>query len=65
MTDAEMAARLSALEADVAALKAANDAWAAEVAAANAVRTGGMGPSAATNDEPGQYTHDVAPNAPR
>ena len=57
---AQLAVRVAACEARLTARQAADDAWAAETAAANAIRTGSLAPA---NDR--QDSAQPAPNAPR
>lgn len=62
---AQLAVRVAACEARLVVLQAANDAWAAEVAAANAIAAGGMAPASSEDSDAGTIEHDLPPNAPR
>jgi hypothetical protein len=63
---AHLAVRLAAVEARLTALQAAEDAWAAEVAAANAIRSGGLAPASDRQDSADSIiVHDMPPTAPR
>jgi hypothetical protein len=63
---AQLAVRVAACEARLTALQAAEDAWAAETAAANAIRSGGLAPPGARQDSADSIiVHDMPPTAPR